>query len=168
MKRPKDEMQESYSEGNMDEASIAYFLRHVENLEAPATVKHKMKVVLMELISNILVHGRSGYGSVSIKHEGNRFVIRTSNFAPFEKINRTIELAGEIRNKSNLRGHYLDKLSEVDHDKQVSLGLIEIFRLSEGQVNITSGVVDEQLAIHFEIKLDDGSGDEKNDPPHHN
>lgn len=157
MKRPKHEKQESYSEGNLDEATIAYFLRHLDNFEAPGDVKHKLKVTLVELISNILMHARSSYGSVSIKHEGNEFVIRTANFAQLDKISRTIELANGIREKDNLREHYLDQLSEVSYDRQVSLGLIEIFRLSGGKIDITSSLIDERPVIHFEIKLNDGS-----------
>jgi hypothetical protein len=156
MKRPKQEQQESYSEGNLDEATIAYFLRHLDNFDVCHTVKHKMKVVMIELISNIITHARSSYGSVSIKHTANHFIIKTSNYSSFQNINKTIALANDIRNAENLSAHYLNQLSEVSYEKRVSLGLIEIFRLSNGKINITGGLVDDQPAIHFEIQLEDG------------
>jgi hypothetical protein len=155
MKRSDTPEFESYCEGNLDQDTISYFLKHLDNYSAARNIKHKLKIILIELISNILVHSDTPYGSISIEHSNGDFVIKAINYTGAEKAERAILLVEEIRMKSDLRGHYLNLLSKVTPDNQVSLGLIEIFRLCEGRINISSSVMNNREAISFEIRLRD-------------
>jgi hypothetical protein len=155
LKKNKVAPTESYCEGNLDEATISYFLKHLDNFNTSKKVKHKMKVVLIELVSNIIIHSDTRYGSVSIMHRNSDFVVNASNFTGMEKVNKTIALVNEIREKKDPREHYLNMLSGVTYESQVSLGLIEIFRLCDGNINITGSRIGTKVAINFELKIRD-------------
>lgn len=157
MNRKKILEDESYSVGNLDESTIAYFLKHLDTFNTSKTVKHKLKIVLIELISNILSHSQNKYGSVFIKRAKNHFIINASNFTAIERIEQTIELLNTIKQTKNLRQHYLNLLSEVSLENMVSLGLVEIYRLSGGEIKISTSTLDGKSVINFEIKLNDGN-----------
>ncbi len=157
MDRKKILEDESYSVGNLDESTIAYFLKHLDTFNTSKKVKHKLKIVLIELISNILSHSQNKYGSVFIKRVQNHFIINASNFTATERIIKTIELLNNIKQTKNLRQHYLNLLSEASLENMVSLGLVEIFRLSDGEIKISTSTLDGKSVINFEIKLNDGN-----------
>lgn len=153
MKRSKIQDKESYTLGNLNPSTISYFLKHLDNFNIPRAVKHKLKVVLMELVSNIIVHAETAFGSVSIQQYDNHFVIKTANFVSGDTVTKTAKLLSDIKKKANLRNHYLDLMSKVTFENQVSLGLIEIARLSEGKIEISASEQDGKQVMNFEIKL---------------
>lgn len=117
--------------------------------------KKKSLYILIELLQNMNRHGVEVNGIKEgiflVSHRDNQYTMDTGNFIYTEKAERLKYHLDSLQglDKIQLAKRYKDQLmsADIEEDKGAGLGIIEMFRQSEGEIIYTFDKVNEQLSF---------------------
>jgi hypothetical protein len=144
-------------EGEMDEAVLVFIIKKISDSKIiPNKLKSSLKLVLIELITNIISHySSSSYGIVSLEKASEGYLITASNYVNEQNLNTIKANLDAIKKIKNPKGLYNDLLKSVSFNKSVNLGLIEIYNRCKGNIKLTTSGDGSPSFLTLKIKLDD-------------
>jgi hypothetical protein len=144
-------------EGEMDEAVLVFIIKKVSDSKVVSNkLKSSLKLVLIELITNIISHySSSSYGAISLEKTNDGYLITASNYVNEQNLKTVKDNIDTIKKIKNPKGLYNDLLKSVSFNKSVNLGLIEIYNRCKGNIKLTTSGTGNPSFLTLKIKLDD-------------
>ena len=146
-----------YFEGEITEEVIAGLLKKVSGLNTSDTVRSRLKIILIELCTNIISH-HSGtpHGEVKVNLTAAGCMMSISSFVNKHDFHIVERLLDEVKQQVNYEEYYFNKLSKnPDENKSARLGLARIYKMCRGRIDLESTLVVSKTKLTINLELDD-------------
>lgn len=146
-----------YFEGEITEEVIAGLLKKAATLSISAAVRSRLKIVLIELCTNIVTHhSGTAHGEVSVKSVGSVCEVQISSFVSRHDYSIVENLLNEVKQQPDYEAYYYNKLANnQDDNKSARMGLARIYKMCRGKVDLESTLVVSKTRLTIKLKLDD-------------
>lgn len=147
-----------FFEGEVTDEVIAKLLREIDcSTGISKKLKGNLKVVVIELCTNIVSH-HSGttHSTVKIHPDETGCGVEVSSFVnlnDFEIIQKIIE---QLRAEENIEEYYFKRMANnPDSNLSAQLGLIRVYKICEGQMQLESELVASKYRLIFKLRIND-------------
>jgi hypothetical protein len=124
--------------GPVANSTIGYFIDKIErDPSVPEKAKTRFKLVMIELITNILNHFYlDNYCEIDVEREESALVsVTTKNFISEADLEHLRNKIAQLNNAGSVKELYLQALKNTSENHSVNLGIMYVYQKSNGRLS---------------------------------